>query len=61
MEPFNKKVGMINLSFVEYSCSKPVHLTPDMVDYKAGAPTPLYNLIIGKQTLHDRCNSGLQR
>ena len=49
----NKKVGTINLSFVEYSHSKSVHLTPDIVQYKAGAPTPLYGLIIGKQTLYD--------
>jgi hypothetical protein len=41
-----KKVGAINLSFVEYSHSKSVHLTPDMAENKAGAPTPLYNLII---------------
>jgi hypothetical protein len=47
------KVGEITLSFVEYSLSKSVHLTPDIVEYDAGATAPLYNLIIGKQTLHD--------
>jgi len=46
-------VGEINLSFVEYSLSKSVHLTPDIVEYDTGATAPLYDLIIGKQTLHD--------
>jgi hypothetical protein len=48
-----KKVGEITLSFVEYSLSKSVHLTPDIVEYDTGATAPLYDLIIGKQTLHD--------
>ena len=47
------KVGEITLSFVEYSLSKSVHLTPNIVEYEAGATAPLYDLIIGKQTLHD--------
>jgi hypothetical protein len=47
------KVGEITLSFVEYSLSKSVHLTPDIVEYNAGATAPLYDLIISKQTLHD--------
>jgi hypothetical protein len=38
---------------MEYSASKSVRLTPDIVEYKVGAPSPLYNLIIGKQTLHN--------
>ncbi len=48
-----KKVGEIELSFVEYSTSKKVHLHPDIVEYPKGGPPPLYDLIIGKQTLHD--------
>ncbi len=51
-----KKVGVIDISFMEYSASKSVKLTPDIVEYKGvelGAQPPLYNLIIGKQTLHD--------
>ncbi len=48
-----KKVGTIDISFMEYSTSKSVHLTPDIVEYEVGAPSPLYGLIIGKQTLHD--------
>ena len=47
------KVGKVTLSFIEYSLSKSVHLTPDIVEYEAGATAPLYDLIIGKQTLHD--------
>jgi hypothetical protein len=38
---------------MEYSASKSVHLTPDIAEYEVGAPSPLYNLIIGKQTLHN--------
>jgi hypothetical protein len=48
-----KKVGEVELSFVEYSASKKVHLHPDIVEYSKGGPPPLYDLIIGKQTLHD--------
>jgi hypothetical protein len=48
-----KKVGDIDISFVEYSASKSVHLTPDIVEYDSGANAPMYDLIIGKQTLHD--------
>jgi len=47
------KVGEIALSFAEYSLSKSVQLTPDIVEYDAGATAPLYDLIIGKQTLHN--------
>jgi hypothetical protein len=48
-----KKVGEVELSFVEYSASKKVHLHLDIVEYPKGGPPPLYNLIFGKQTLHD--------
>jgi hypothetical protein len=48
-----KKVGEINISFVEYSASKSVHLTPDIVEYDTGSNAPTYDLIIGKQSLHD--------
>ncbi len=48
-----KKVGDINISFVKYSASKSVYLTPDIVEYDAEANAPMYDLIIGKQTLHD--------
>jgi hypothetical protein len=46
-------VGEVELSFVEYSGSEKVHLHPDIVEYSKGGPPPLYDLIIGKQTLHD--------
>jgi hypothetical protein len=48
-----KRVGVIDISFMEYSASKSVKLTPDIVEHKVGAQAPLYDLIIGKQTLHD--------
>jgi hypothetical protein len=48
-----KKVGEVKLSFVEYSASKKVHLHSDIIEYIKGGPPPLYDLIIGKQTLHD--------
>ena len=41
----NKKVGVIDISFTEYSPSKSVKLTPDSVEYEVGAQAPLYNLI----------------
>jgi hypothetical protein len=46
-------VGVIDISFMEYSASKSLKLTPDIVEHEKGARAPLYNLIIGKQTLHD--------
>jgi hypothetical protein len=49
----NEKVGVIDISFTEYSASKLVKLTPDIVEYKVGSQAPLYDLIIDKQTLHD--------
>jgi hypothetical protein len=49
----NKKVGDVELSFVEYSVSKRVHLHSVIVEYPQGGTPPLYDLIIGKQTLHD--------
>jgi hypothetical protein len=54
MAPFKqKKVGRIDISFMEYSTSKLVCLTPDIVEYEVGAPSPFYDLIIGKKTLQD--------
>ena len=52
MAPFKpKKKGDMDISFAEYSMSKSVHLTPDIVEYDPGASEPLYDLIIGKQSL----------
>ncbi len=47
------KVGNIEISFVEYSASKKVHLQLDIVEYSPGAQAPMYDLIIGKQTMHN--------
>ena len=48
-----KKVGEISLSFVKYSASRSISLVPDIEEYEAGVSEPMYDLIIGKQTLHD--------
>ena len=40
-----KKVGVIDIFFTEYSASKSVKLTPDIVEYEVGARAPLYDLI----------------
>ncbi len=48
-----KKVGDIKISFVDYSDSKRIHLKPDIVEYARNGTLPLYNLILGKQILHD--------
>ncbi len=47
------RVGDIEISFVEYSASKRVRLQPDIVDYGPGDQAPVYDLIIGKQTMHN--------
>jgi hypothetical protein len=47
------RVGNIEISFVEYSASKKVCLQPDIVEYGPGDQVPMYDLIIGKQTMHN--------
>jgi hypothetical protein len=47
------KVGDIGISFVEYLASKKAHLQLDIVEYSPGDQAPIYDLIIGKQTMHD--------
>jgi hypothetical protein len=47
------RVGDIEISFVEYSASKKVCLQPDIEEYSPGDQAPLYDLIIGKQTMHN--------
>jgi hypothetical protein len=47
------KVGNIEISFVEYSASKKVCLQPDTVEYSPGDQMPMYDLMIGKQTMHN--------
>ncbi len=48
-----KKVGEVELSFIDYSASEKVHLCPAIVEYPKRGLQPLYDLIIGKQTFHD--------
>jgi len=38
---------------VDYSTSKRIHLKPDIVEYSRSKAPPLYDLIIGNQSLHD--------
>jgi hypothetical protein len=47
------RVGDIEILFVEYSASKKVHLQPDIVEYSPRDQAPMYDLIIGKQTMHN--------
>jgi hypothetical protein len=47
------KVGNIEISFVEYSASKKVRLQSDIVECSPGDQAPMYDLIIGKQTMHN--------
>jgi hypothetical protein len=47
------RVGDIEISFVEYSASKKVCLQPDIVEYSLGDQAPMYDPIIGKQTMHN--------
>jgi hypothetical protein len=46
------RVGNIKISFVEYSASKKVCFQLDIVEYSLGDQSPMYDLIIGKQTMH---------
>ncbi len=46
-------MGNIEISFVEHSASKKVHLLPDIVEYSPGDQAPMYDLIIGKQAMHN--------
>jgi hypothetical protein len=44
-------VGDVEISFVDYLNSKRIHLKPDIVQYARNGVPPLYDLILGKQTL----------
>jgi hypothetical protein len=46
-------VGDIEISFMEYSASKKVRLQPEIVEYSPGDQALMYDLIIGKQTMHN--------
>ncbi len=43
----------IEILFVEYLAIKKVRLQPDIVEYSLVDPAPMYDLIIGKQMMHD--------
>jgi hypothetical protein len=47
------RVGDVEISFVEYLASKRVCLQPDIVEYGPGDQAPMYDRIIGKQTMHN--------
>jgi hypothetical protein len=47
------RVGNIEILFMEYLASKKVCLQPDIVEYGLGDQAPMYDLIIGKQTMHN--------
>jgi hypothetical protein len=47
------RVGNIEISFVEYSTSKKVHLQPDIVEYSPEDQAVMNDLIIGKQTMRN--------
>jgi hypothetical protein len=46
-------VGNIEIAFVEYSSSKKALIRPDIVEYNPSTDKPMYDLIIGKQTMQD--------
>ena len=48
-----KQVGDRVIAFVDYSESKRVRLRPDVVEYGPGESIPLYDLIVGKETMHE--------
>jgi hypothetical protein len=47
------KVSDIEISFVEYLASKKVHLQLDIVEYSPRYQALMYDLILGKQTIHN--------
>jgi hypothetical protein len=48
-----ERVSNIEIFFVEYSASKKICLQPFIVEYSPGDQAPMYDLIIGKQTMHN--------
>ena len=48
-----KMVVDVKVSFVDNSDSKRIHSKPNIVEYACSGVLPLYDLILGKQTLHD--------
>jgi hypothetical protein len=49
-----KRVGDIEITFVDYSSEgKRIRLRPDIVEYSPGKLALVYDLIIGKKTMHE--------
>jgi hypothetical protein len=48
-----KGKGSLALKFFNYSNSKEVYLTPDIVEYDGISDKPVFDLIIGAQTMTD--------
>ena len=46
---FTKKVGSIEIAFVEYSESKQIRLRPDIVEYTSGKNAPMDDLILARK------------
>jgi hypothetical protein len=46
-------VGDFEIFFVEYLASMKAYLQPDIVEYSLGDQAPMYDLIIGKQTMYN--------
>ena len=48
-----KRVADIEISFIDYSASKRIRLRPDIVEYGVEESKPMFDLILGKATLHE--------
>jgi hypothetical protein len=48
-----KRVADIEISFIDYSASKRIRLRPDIVEYEVEEDKPMFDLILGKATLHE--------
>jgi len=48
-----KRVADIEISFIDYSASKRIRLRPDIVEYEIEEDKPMFDLILGKATLHE--------
>ena len=46
-----KHQGDLEVTFPEYSQSKRMHITPDIVEFDSESPSPLFDLILGTDTM----------
>jgi hypothetical protein len=56
-----KHVGDIEIAFVDYSESKRIRLRSDIVEYSPGKSAPMYDLIFGKETMHELGSSWISK